>query len=160
MVVFSKESSAETGFTLLELLITIVIIGIVSAIALPSFLNQRTKSQETEAKILISTMNRAQQAHYSVYQNFAASLAELELGISNQMNVYDYDVAPSADGRAVTNRGRSRNADLRGYAGIVAYTQTSGTSIICQATKRGTDAIETVTTGTTAQCPRGYQQMQ
>ena len=39
----------EKGFTLVELMIVIVIVGILSSVALPSFLNQRGKAQATEA---------------------------------------------------------------------------------------------------------------
>lgn len=38
----------ENGFTLIELLVVIVIIGILSAIAIPNFLNQRSKAKSSE----------------------------------------------------------------------------------------------------------------
>jgi type IV pilus assembly protein PilA len=49
-----KKSLLQQGFTLVELMIVIVIVGILSAVALPNFLNQTSKAKATEAKTLAS----------------------------------------------------------------------------------------------------------
>ena len=50
-----QRSSDEGGFTLIELLVVILIIGILAAIAIPSFLSQKTKATASQAKELART---------------------------------------------------------------------------------------------------------
>ena len=62
-----KEDSTNQGFTLVELMIVIVIVGILSAIALPNFLNQTKKAAATEAKQQASSIFK--QTHAYVLEN-------------------------------------------------------------------------------------------
>jgi type IV pilus assembly protein PilA len=51
----AKYLSGESGFTLIELLVVILIIGILAAIAIPSFLSQKSKATDAQAKELART---------------------------------------------------------------------------------------------------------
>lgn len=59
-----QKSLLQKGFTLVELMIVIVIVGILSAVALPNFLSQTDKAKATEAKTGISSIMKQAQASY------------------------------------------------------------------------------------------------
>ena len=69
-----QHSQLEKGFTLVELMIVVVIVGILSSIALPSFLNQQNKAKAACAETQVSALAKEQQIFFAENSAFATAL--------------------------------------------------------------------------------------
>lgn len=144
-----NQKKQDAGFTLIELLVVIIIIGILAAVALPSFLSQAAKGRAAEAKSNIGAMNRAQQAYFLEQQKFTTVINDLGLSTPTQTDNFTYTATASgAINTGVNNLGSSRQPDIKSYAGGVFYDSTvnNTTSILCEANVAGA----TTPTGPTA----------
>ncbi|BBC22539.1 type IV pilin-like G/H family protein [Pseudanabaena sp. ABRG5-3] len=124
----NAQNDDSKGFTLIELLVVIIIIGILAAIALPSFLSQANKARYAEAKSFIGTMSRLQQAYYLEKQTFAGSITQLSLGANTSSGNFSYSIitgsvtgtpTPVELNQIVTNAAQPTSSTLKAFVGVV-----------------------------------------
>jgi type IV pilus assembly protein PilA len=164
-----NRKQSEKGFTLVELLVVIIIIGILAAIALPNFLNQSAKAKQTEAKQNVGTFNRLQTVFRADANSFATSLDVLAMGTlagGTTASSASYSYTMSGTVQNATLLATSRDASLKSYSGGVnQYTNTSNNavnaSIVCEATAPAATALAAIGVSTTAvpTCPASSTQL-
>ena len=122
----------QKGFTLVELMIVIVIVGILSAVALPNFLNQTKKAAATEASQQVSSVFR--QAHTFVLENgslgtvdttcedYAGTLTTLAQGAN-----FTYACGGNQNAFTVTATGDTSNNNTNGVEVVLTGDVAQGT---------------------------------
>lgn len=86
------------GFTLIELMIVVAIIGILAAIAIPNFLNYQCKSKQSEAKQSLGTLAKDMQAYAAEHDTYPSDIANLNWEAKGDTR-YNYTI-DAADGIA------------------------------------------------------------
>lgn len=80
-----KHKNKKRGFTLIELMITVAVLGILSAITVPSYVEYARKSKRTEAKTEILRIAQLQESYYVQNLSYAKYLNGTGgLGFSNK----------------------------------------------------------------------------
>lgn len=91
----SRSRQRQLGVTLLELMITVVIIAVLAAIAIPNYRAYSQRSHRTEAKSALLRVQTQQERFYLDNDRFASSFAAGELDMSDESENGVYELALS-----------------------------------------------------------------
>ena len=154
-----KNRPVPLGFTLLELMITVVIMGIIAALTIPNILTKVARSRETEAVTMLGTINRTQLAHRYEYGEFALigeitpdginEPSTLELGLQAKYYIYRDIPRPPTDHLRAKYGAVAIDEytdSLRNYTAGVRYmpNQNDFATVICRGNDHTEDNINNI----------------
>ena len=125
------------GFTLIELMIVVAIIGILAAIAIPNFIKFQARSKQSEAKANMKAMFTAEKAFFQEKDRFSSLTGEVGFA-PERNNRYNYLMFPTPgvwEDRslaAITNAGTESGIKADGFKGY--QTVAAASAVTCSAT--------------------------
>ncbi|MGK7932935.1 MAG: type IV pilin protein [Microcystaceae cyanobacterium] len=136
----------QSGFTVLELMVSLIIISILGVIAYPMTMNQIGKARVAEARNGLGAINRAQQVYLVEHSEFAQSLQDLYVEFTlgsyddgtfiTKYYIYSVDKTPTSNEvhhQALPIEGGNYNT--RQVASAVFHLPQYYASVICEATQ-------------------------
>ena len=119
-----KRSSNQSGFTLLELLMVVIIIAILAAIAVPSYFRTAERSRAAEALQVLASIRGAQLRYYAQNGAYAAASTSLDVEVPvSQM--WSYTVNSSGNGIAARVGAASNTVTINYGSGNVCTSNTT-----------------------------------
>ena len=88
------------GFSLMEVMIVVVIIGILAALAYPNLEKYLKRARQTEAKTNLSAIYTAQKIYFTLHQSFTKDINELDLSLAQGLYTYTIPEASTSNFKA------------------------------------------------------------
>lgn len=117
------------GFTLLELIIVVIVIGILASLGLPRYIRLTEKGRTTEAKNLLSSIRDAQIRYATQWGAYTTNMSALDVNL--QAKYYAYAAVTNGTNLSdpnimVATATRNTSVEMPGGVGIYNLTITMG----------------------------------
>lgn len=124
MKTFTKSLKRQDGFTLVELMVVVAIIGLLSAVAIPNFRKYQAKAKMSEAKLQLSSVYTAETAFFSDYNIYHNCLAYMgynpQREVLNRYYAIGFNAATDIDGAASPPTGAYGAAVTAGLSSVAS----------------------------------------
>ncbi len=88
----------QRGFSLVELMIVVAIIGVLAAIAIPNFMRYQARAKQSEAKSNLVAIHTGQIAYFAEYYKYVDDFNAIGFGVTGSSQRYYYEIGNSSLG--------------------------------------------------------------
>ena len=141
----NKMFKNEKGFTLVELMIVVAIIGVLSAVAVPNFKKYQARAKTSEAKVQLAAVYTAEQAFFGDYGIYHTCLYYMGYNpvaeAPSRYYAIGFNVASAIDGTAYAS---AENSGLDGASCLAANPAVDGNSFFAAGKSSGNAIVTTL----------------